>query len=312
MNRFFLLLLTFIISAGYGYAQDGDYIPLLGKHKAGWYQYVDLPEVSGVTTFTVYTEGDTTVNGKTYLRFMNDWYIADDDSSYTQRLGYYREDVSERKVYSLNSSTSTEVEKVVYDFSKDEGDTIHVGVNGRLLVEEISNELNICGESIELGARVFYLTNLNSDEEVIWIEGIGSIAGFNANDYSINCNNPMEVLICKMSDDEILYHYSGVEGYNDCPFEVGSSSQKTPEALSLKLYPNPVHSTLRISGNPAEIGNASYRIFNLTGQEMKRGVLDYSSEAQIDVSALRSGAYIMEIYNKEKNMMSNKKFIIAK
>src|SRR5699024_9558601 len=106
----------------------------------------------------------------TYIRLMSDWYILDDDSSYTTVIGFYREDIEARKVYSLNSHTDPNPEKLVYDFSKSPGDTIQLSVNVSLVLDSISHNFDICGQTIETDLRVFHLTNLSSDEPVIWIE----------------------------------------------------------------------------------------------------------------------------------------------
>src|SRR5699024_8509345 len=128
-----------------------------------------------------------------------------------------------------------------YDFSKSPGDTIQLSVNVSLVLDSISHNFDICGRTIETDLRVFHLTTLSSDEPVIWIEGIGSIAGLQANHYGMECDKMDEGLICKMTDDEIVYHYSGFEGYEDCPFDVASSSQKSPEPLSLRLFRSEEH-----------------------------------------------------------------------
>lgn len=311
MKNFTLLFLIIFLFGQKGISQNDDYAPMLGKNSAGWYQYVDMKEISGITTLKTYMDGDTTVNNTTYIRLMSDWYIKDDDASTTTLIGYYREDVEARKVYALNSPSDANQERLVYDFSISPDDTLRLGANTVLVLDSITQDFIVCGEEMSSDFRVFHLTNLNSEEHVIWIEGIGSIAGLQANFYGMDCEKMDEGLVCKMTDDEIVYHYNNFEGFEDCPFDVASSSQKSPEPLSLRLYPNPVHNTLRVTGEPSELGNARYRIYNLTGQEMRRGYLDYSSETSIDVSSFRSGAYIMEIYNQEKHLLANKKFIIS-
>src|SRR5690606_10001768 len=113
-------------------------------------------------------------------------------------------------------------------------------------------------------------------------------------------------------DDKIVYHFNKIEGFEECPFEVGTSNQQKPQEMTLRLYPNPAHSVLRISGDPSELGKARYRIFNLTGKMIKTGFLDYSNETSIDITNLQGGAYIVEISNANKNLRTNKKFVVAK
>lgn len=314
MNRFTLLFLLFSAMSFTLSAQDSTYVPMFGNEITGWYQYVDLGEAGGETTLKIYTAGDTTVNGVTYKRLMNDWFYAAEDTTYTQLIGHFREDTEERKVYSLNSSTSLNPETVYYDFSKGAGDTLRLGSEGNtvLVVDSITSTVVICGDTIDTGSRVFHLTNVAEEAPVTWIEGVGAITGLQAYFYNFDCGSLDEALVCKLTDNQIVYHFAQIEGFEECQFDPETSNQQKPEELSLKIYPNPVYSELRISGDPTELGNARYRIFSLTGKVLKTGYLDYNRETRLDVSGLNSGAYIMEIYNAEKNMLANKKFVVAK
>lgn len=313
MNKVTLLFILISAMGTSLIAQDAAYTPMFGKKASGWYQYVDFSEAGGKTTLKLYVDGDTTVNGNTYVRLMNDWYYASEDTTYTSFTGLYREDTTERKVYSLNSASSLDPESIYYDFSKQPGDTVQIGVNVRLLLDSINSTAIVCGDTVSTGKQVFHLSNIDEDDSpVTWIEGVGSTVGLGANSSTFNCETLDEGLICKMTDDEIVYHFNGFEGFEDCPFEVGSSNQQKPEELALRLYPNPAHSVLRISGDPAELGNARYRIFNLTGKMLKTGFLDRSRETSLDISSFQGGAYIMEIYNADKNLLTNKKFVVAK
>lgn len=311
MNRIILLFTFLTFTTVSLIAQSDAYVPMFGKNTSGWYQYADLSEAGGKTTLKMYSDGDTTVNGKTYIRLMNDWYFASEDTTHVSVVGFYREDVSERKVYSLNSPSSIEPENVYYDFSKQTGDTLRIGTNVVLKLDSINTALVVCGDTIDTNSRVFHFTNTSDDSPVTWVEGVGSLAGIQANYYSIDCGSLDEALVCKMTDDNIVYHFNQIEGFEECAFDVSSSIHQKPEELTLRLYPNPTHSSLHISGNPAELGNARYRIFNLTGKNMQTGFLEYSRETTLDVSRFQSGAYILEIYNAEKNLLTNKKFVIA-
>lgn len=312
MNKFtFLLFLAFGFTL---HAQEAEYTPMFGEQYTGWYQYADLSEAGGKTTLKMYVDGDTTVAGQTYYKLVNDWYYASEDSTYTQMIGFFREDVTERKVYSLNSPTAIENETIYYDFSKDVGDTLRLGSDGGtiLVVDSITNSVNLCDGTIEVNSRVFYLSNVNDEEAaIIWVEGVGSIAGLQAYYYGVDCDSLDEAMICKVTDNEIIYHFGGIEGFEECAFEVETSNQQLPEELSLRIYPNPVQTDLRISGDPSELGNARYRIFSMTGKMLKTGYLDYNRETSLDVSTLQSGAYFIEIYNASKNLLTNKKFVVA-
>ncbi len=312
MNKVTLLFILFSALGATLTAQDAPYAPMFGAKSSGWYQFIDLGEAGGKTTLKIYSDGDTTANGQTYIRLMNDWYRASEDTTYTQIIGFFREDISARKVYGLNSASSIDPENIYYDFSKKAGDTLKIGVNTTLLLDSINNTAIVCGDAVVTENRVFHFTNINDGTPVTWIEGVGAISGLQGNYYDFDCKTLDEGLICKMTDDNIVYHFNKIEGFEDCPFEVGSSNHQKPQEMALRLYPNPAHSVLRISGDPTELGNARYRIFNLTGKMIKTGFLDYSNETTVDISNLQGGAYIVEISNEKKNLRTNKKFVVAK
>ena len=61
-------------------------------------------------------------------------------------------------------------------------------------------------------------------------------------------------------------------------------------ALSFTLYPNPVKGDVLNIANLE--GDATYRIFNVMGQELGQGTLENN---RIAVGALKTGAYLIEI-----------------
>jgi hypothetical protein len=62
----------------------------------------------------------------------------------------------------------------------------------------------------------------------------------------------------------------------------------------IAVYPNPVTSILNISSNLAEINT---KLFDVTGKEMKISMFIEDSKNQIDLSPLKKGIYILEVYS---------------
>ena len=77
------------------------------------------------------------------------------------------------------------------------------------------------------------------------------------------------------------------------------------EDQTLIIYPNPVKQLLTINEHLPD--NLTYRIFNLTGQEIQAGII-YNSEKQISVSTLPDGLYFLQLFNSNKSI-DQKKFI---
>ena len=100
--------------------------------------------------------------------------------------------------------------------------------------------------------------------------------------------------------------YGQVEDYN-VNITASSTIETTAlsidnDVLSLNLYPNPVESILNVSMNVTN--KATYRIYNMIGQEIKTGNL---TENEINVSNFKSGVYIFEVKDEEKTV--TKKFL---
>src|SRR5690625_7548605 len=74
---------------------------------------------------------------------------------------------------------------------------LHFPTRRSSYLDSINHTITICDETIETDLRVFHLTNLATEKPVIWVEGIGSIAGLHANHYSIDCDKMDEGLVCK-------------------------------------------------------------------------------------------------------------------
>ena len=83
---------------------------------------------------------------------------------------------------------------------------------------------------------------------------------------------------------------------------IAEIKQENVNSLEFRLFPNPVDTVLNISiSNDV---NATYRIYNTIGQEVKSGT---ANQDQISVSNLKSGLYIFEINDGQTTL--TKKFV---
>lgn len=88
------------------------------------------------------------------------------------------------------------------------------------------------------------------------------------------------------------FPYGQVEDYMVNIVSSGKG-ESASDLASIKLYPNPATSILNVSSVSEK---ATFRIISLLGQEVSRGNLDSGT---IDVSALATGNYILEISDKD-------------
>jgi bacillolysin len=105
------------------------------------------------------------------------------------------------------------------------------------------------------------------------------------------------------------FTYGQVEDYtvniSSTPFSgiaAINADENTKENLEFVLYPNPVENMLNVS--VIDNRTATYRIYNIVGQEVKSGTLN---QKEISVANLGAGLYIFEVNDGEKTL--TKKFI---
>jgi lysyl endopeptidase len=87
---------------------------------------------------------------------------------------------------------------------------------------------------------------------------------------------------------------SGVEvlsGYN--PTSTGPA--ETGTAMHFVVYPNPAEGLFHIESLVPGQGNGTYRIINLSGALIKRGILDANGHAEIRTTAMSPGLYIISV-----------------
>jgi chitodextrinase len=101
------------------------------------------------------------------------------------------------------------------------------------------------------------------------------------------------------------FSYGQVEDYtvniSSTARGVQTKTASIASTLALNIYPNPTNDILNISGLDAA---ATYRVINLLGQEVSKGIIDNGS---VSVSNLNAGNYLLEIAS--NNQISVKRFV---
>lgn len=91
--------------------------------------------------------------------------------------------------------------------------------------------------------------------------------------------------------------------------ETGIDGLPLPQAIQLKMYPNPAHTELRVNISNWEIlAGYSISIYNLQGQEIVATSIE-NSEVILNVASFEKGAYLVNI-QKNGEIIVNRKLII--
>ena len=153
-------------------------------------------------------------------------------------------------------------------------------------------------ENINLrnGRKEFGFYNVDSSSVLYWLHG-NPIA---------NCPSLQNLCVDDFELPATLQYYesTNVSVDLDC---LSLGLQNENKALSLRIFPNPANNTINLVGT-SEIIIESVAIYNPLGQLVKTLTADaLSSSLTIDVSALKTGTYFMEIAS--NNGKTTKKFV---
>ncbi len=88
--------------------------------------------------------------------------------------------------------------------------------------------------------------------------------------------------------------------------DLNTSNEDLENALDLSIYPNPVENTLTIEWQYANISNAGFQLYDLTGSMLLSGAIN-AQQTQVNTNHLAAGTYFLRVFDEEK--MSIRKVI---
>lgn len=91
-----------------------------------------------------------------------------------------------------------------------------------------------------------------------------------------------------MIDDISAHYYDGVGLY------------ELKDGRALEIYPNPTSGIVQLE-SAASPGRFTFEITNMQGNILKSGTLLHLSHSTLDISELKSGPYILHIYNEDRH-----------
>ncbi len=282
-----LLALTLLFSI-HSFSQD--YIPMLQEGNS-W----SVVQFAQFSTYTQNVNIDSTViiNDVTYHKVIVDDY----------ETGCLIREENGIVYFLINESTNEEI--IWYDFTLEVGDT-HEVIYDFPCVSFLSyfNTAYVLAVTFEEIAgqerKVIQFTSgpdgVNAEET--WIEGIGSLSGFDP--FGQGYDNGTQ-LAC-FTKDTIQTKFNGFE---ECDFFILSVDEIILNQIS--FTPNPVseRATLTI---PQEIKSAGITVYDVNGKQLHEENIS-EENTTIDFSALQSGMYFYQIYS-ENELIATKKLII--
>lgn len=257
------------------------YVPLLDTQNE-WH-FTSCYE--GCITDVYYTNGDTLVNNKTHKIL--------DGYHYISRTFLLHEDIEEKKILLTKISPNRIDEYLLYDFGLEEGDTFEMKnpftpfpeEGGLFVLDSIRNTIIWPGTT----RKHFYFspheTNQISTQNVIWVEGVGSLSMINAPGGHPDINE-VGLLNCFFKDAELFYSNLIPEVTVCEPTILSLSENKNPEVVI--YYPENNKSSCFIR-NTEKIKRVE--LFDLNGRRLTDFQVFCQNEIRLDLDTVSNGVY---------------------
>jgi hypothetical protein len=289
---------------------NAQYRPFLAN-STSWHTYhIGLGVAASDQAFIL---NDVLIDTVTYTRI--------DKYGDNQDFNLMREDTTERKVYLLNPDST---EALVYDFSLQPGDTFFTEAIGEptwpshaLVLDSITNNLispNNAGDTIITyfaNPRIFYFSTGTQGLVCTWIEGAGSLGGFN----SFYRSEGADILLCHfysvaVQDFHRFIEYSVDSTRCEGTYNPGIASNPIP-GLQFSIYPNPASDKITIDVTASQ-GNitSAIEIVDILGRTVhSESILIQNSSYTVNTSEWEAGVYSVIFSNGNKR--SAQKVIIT-
>ena len=306
MKAFFTFSLIFFSS--FIFAQISVYKPFPEVY--GDWMVADNYAQTNYTAYSLYfTSNDTVINTKVYHKVMTS-ELGTQTGEHSYEYGHqiksnekydfaYRNDAANKKVYILLKDSLAEM--LWFDFNYTIGDTLksdayaYQGAKFPLVVNSIDS-IKICDDY----HKVFTFSDCDLS---ILIEGFGFCGGWNFSFMQTLgvCSYPLK--------NEATY------GQGDCRIsskdncnelsqrEIITSVPEVSIGHLIEIYPNPASDIINVNLNP-NTQQASYFIVDHLGKILQKGQI--SNTVQLDISALKSGFYFLQIQDSQQGFFVTK------
>lgn len=279
MKKSFILLMLTCFSFN-GYSQE--YKPLLDNFNEWRFTTCYF----GCFTDFYYTNGDTLVDGLPYKVL--------DGYHFISRTFLLREDVPEQKVYFKWVDPSGNSDYLLYDFSLNEGDSFEMynpitpfpEQAGEFIVDSIRPRI------LEDGAeyRHYYFSpspnNTISDNNCVWIEGVGSLSLINAPSGDPDINE-VGHLSCFFKNG--ISFYTNLDSITSCtPFLSVNDILKPLSEIVLIKKDQENHFEITSAQRAVNIA-----VYDLSGKNILRFSNSGVNTISLDFSLLASGLYLV-------------------
>lgn len=234
--------------------------------------------------YQYFTHGDTTINAKPYTKIMKTgaYYCGCGPVNQNGYNGAIRQDTIGKKIYIIQPDST--VEKILYDFNQNVGDTIKSVLTESLYASKDAIITSI--DSILIGSvyhREFQIQGSGLNP-IQFIEGIGSTLGLLEPLITFEF---WGTLVCVANFGQTIYPDTVIS----CPFVTDVIKNDNINSV-ISIYPNPADDNIIIE-IPASM-NETIFIYNIMGQLLLQQPMQQAKE-EINISSLAAGVYFIKV-----------------
>jgi hypothetical protein len=280
------------------------------------YDYSFYPECLARYYFQYYAAGDTLIESNIHKKIYCPYVIFDSISCATSTyyfvppskgyVGALRDDsINNRAFFVLPNTTN---DSLLYDYNLNVGDTMKGYITQ--YPYGISHLVVLSVDSVLINGQYRKRWNFAPDsnpqhDSTYIIEGIRSSSGLiePLNTYAVDLT--LRYLVC-ITDSKGTLFTSGYNSAYGCNLITVGIKEISNENDLISIFPNPAISEIQVIGNQSTV--ISIDIYNMLGEMVfPARITDNRSPITINVSALPSGMYFLEI--KSEKGVTVKKFI---
>lgn len=285
MKKSLCILLLFLSNL----ALCQEYKPLLDTYNQWSVRYC----FSGCSTDIYYTNGDTIVDAMNYKVL--------DGYHYISRGFLLREDVTEKKVYLKTILPSGIREYLLYDFSLEVGDSINIKNPASPFIEDAGyykvDAITLLPLVDSNLYRHFYLSpaasNTISENDAIWVEGVGSLSLINAPGGDPDVNSAGRVA-CMFKDG--VSFYADLDIIEDCEDIILDKPLFQPTINNSKIINALVINEFSVINIEPFFALA---IYNLNGQLLQQINLNNQNTVTLNLSSYKPAMYLIVLKSQE-------------
>jgi hypothetical protein len=253
-----------------------------------WNEFYETEDPVNISFMDYFVSGDTIIGNYRYHKIFQTYNYD------TKYVGAFRE--SNKVVLYIGMDYwwfDTDTSVILYDFTKNIGDTVYTGKFHRNIIVEIDSI------PVSEGYRKRFKTDYGED----WIEGIGSTRGFLFPMTMIPTMFWHTELVCFKHNEDVIYLNPD---FLDCTTRIVSSVNDAGVENTLEVYPNPAEREGIVSIKTKDMTITKTQLYNQLGILLATTNCLEKKEIQINMRDYAPGIYILLVFKSNQDITKMK------